>query len=660
MKSDDKKSTPITDLVDKRYRGFSARELAKAPVDTLKGVSPTDARKLLEALRIHTIEDLASSPFVQAAQSIRDAAESAPVAFSASAAEMPLEARAEAVPEGDTASFLSSARYGYDFVVATTQQSINATMKEYLDVVGQPEVIQCWLMDDNGNPQAIDYNDLLKQSGNVDPFSIPDNAGADDSRVKALSDLGFWYGFKASVGNPPGYAPDAIPDIVTLGTDTSAVRFSMMCSEFRVVQAKYGRRGIMGWLNRSQPDGNAWIFRSDVDMRLTQYGGTNFSQLPQPVQDAIKNLGGDAFSIEQLLFDLQNARLSTIPTIDGLVAGDPALVALQTSFLGAYFGTLRKTGEPVLGYTVKRRDAINTSSLKLTDLNFNVNPYVGTNGQPIAQPTDEQRNLATLNYLCAANAHELPPATKFAWNWVDTSQSRDIDGVAAINRNALRDWLEPRITPAIRQYCFEPYARTTSNFFTTHFEASVMHGLGSPTVTKPDSGATVLQYTYSQSAYDEAGANGSLARLKIAVTVSANVQFQGNQITITQRLTIYTMVRNLATEASGNAVDKTVVNTYTLSVDQRGRLAVTPQNSANDVGETPSANGFLNFWANVNDFSTMVADAAKQCASLNMGDIPVNAVQDFVFPGAKTFTYKNVQFSDNQDLISHITYVSPS
>jgi hypothetical protein len=37
----------------------------------------------------------------------------------------------------------------------------------------------------------------------------------------------------------------------------------------------------------------------------------------------------------------------------------------------------------------------------------------------------------------------------------------------------------------------------------------------------------------------------------------------------------------------------------------------------------------------------------------------LNSSSSWVFPGGKTFAFKNVQFSDNKDLVCEITYVDP-
>lgn len=61
-------------LVVNAYHGRSASDLAGAPVDAIAGVSASDAEKLRDAFRIETVEELASSPLVRAAQAIAEAA----------------------------------------------------------------------------------------------------------------------------------------------------------------------------------------------------------------------------------------------------------------------------------------------------------------------------------------------------------------------------------------------------------------------------------------------------------------------------------------------------------------------------------------------------------------------------------------------------------
>jgi hypothetical protein len=60
----------LADLVDKAYASKSAADLAAAPLEALKGISPTKAAALTQALGVHTVGEFAANKYVQAAQAI--------------------------------------------------------------------------------------------------------------------------------------------------------------------------------------------------------------------------------------------------------------------------------------------------------------------------------------------------------------------------------------------------------------------------------------------------------------------------------------------------------------------------------------------------------------------------------------------------------------
>src|SRR5437763_634507 len=207
-------------------------------------------------------------------------------------------------------SFLSSPQFGYDFVVSTTQASINAEMKRFLATLPEPAVTSCYIADSHGNPSEVAYADLVKAAYGSDPLAV---------------------------------------------------------------------------------------------------------------QAEIQNLGGQAFSVQQLLFDLSNAALESVPTITGLPPGSKVLPVLQQYFLGAYFTQMQKAKVPLLGCFITQGNAP-AATLTLTSLNLEVCPFVGPNGLPVQQPTPDQQNLATLNYLCAADGDSLPAPVPFGWNWIDAPE----------------------------------------------------------------------------------------------------------------------------------------------------------------------------------------------------------------------------------------------
>ncbi len=60
----------INKALDKAYEGKSLKEIARAPVSALQGVSQGDAVKLKEAFGVDTVRELANLKYVRWAQAI--------------------------------------------------------------------------------------------------------------------------------------------------------------------------------------------------------------------------------------------------------------------------------------------------------------------------------------------------------------------------------------------------------------------------------------------------------------------------------------------------------------------------------------------------------------------------------------------------------------
>lgn len=563
---------------------------------------------------------------------------------------------------GYSQSNLSAPSYGYDFVVATTQESINATMKLFLSGATEPVVNICYVADAQGNPQQIDYDTLKANAQGSDPFAVPNGADPNsDQDLKNLIGARFMVGFRAQIGLPPGYAPTDIPDIVTLGADTSAVTFNLMCSEFIVVQLTPGSGyAPPSWMNMSQPSGDAWLFTSKVDLRLFPTDQSAYDKLPPAVQQQIQALGADAFSVQQLLFDLDNAALESVPVMSGVTPGTTLYTVLQTDFLGAYFAKMKADGSPLLGCTISQA-ASDASTLQLTSLDLQVSPLLNSDGSGIPNPTPAQQQLATLNYLCEADNDPPIPARAFGWNWVDPGDAGQ--GVLAINRNTFAYYFSGQLTPLVSTNCYAPWTRVwLSGFLDTDVNFSWnMTPNQTPTVTFPASGPTVLQLHWDGYYEDQAGLNGDMGHLTLSTSMDASVQFTGNTIVITQHLVVYLYAKLLATSGEGNVIDKTYTDVYTLGVDGNGKLTCSaPQSSEVDNSQNPSSNPFLNFFADIQSIIDSVNSWLQNYVATNLTDIPVSAVQSFVFPGGQTFVVSNPQFSGNQDVTATLTYADPT
>lgn len=568
-------------------------------------------------------------------------------------------------------SFLSSPKYGYDFVVATTQASINSGMKEYLATVDQPATVLCFLANPDGQPTTqITLEELKARTGGIDPFEIPPGTPYSDPRITTLTRNMFLVALKLRVGLPPGVMPKNLPLIVELGSSANNVGFNLFCSDFQIVMntPPSGFGGSGNWDVWSQPPGNPWYFRTTVNLVYKDLDKTlntpYFNSHPQEKAALIaqlRNLGSGAFSLQQLLFELDNAVTQSVPTIQGMDAGSTAAYILTKSFVNLYFGAMRQHGEPLLAVHAVA-NAPDGSSLRLTGMEREVNQFVDGNGVVVANPSPDQKAATTLCYLCAANNNPLPGAAGFNFNWVDPSDAATQSGVIAINRNTLANFYKDKLMQHMRPQCLRTW--TTVKVWpggTAEYNAMVYPGNTPTEAVISDSGADVLTVSYSSNsdANDKAGL--TYGELDLHSSMTCKVNFSGNRIKITQNLKLWMKAQWDLTHIDGNIVDHTLIDSYALTVAQNGQLQATLLESTPvDDSKTPSLDAFSNFFVDLNSIVDFVKKRVSDLVSLKLTDFPANSVQSFVFPGGRVFTYKDAAFSDNQDLITAITYVKPN
>jgi hypothetical protein len=559
-----------------------------------------------------------------------------------------------------TQSNLSSPNYNYPVVAAATQQSINSTMKTYLSTLSQPLARVCFIADASGNPELISYENLLMLARQSDPFTVPPDANPNTNQdLLNLKAARFMAGFKARIGIPAGLKPVEIPDIVTLRHKQLEVTFRLMCAEFTIVNLRPGGGyDPATWTSLSQPLGAPWLFESNVEIAEIEVGSDHYNTLPPDVQKAISKLPAGTFGVQQLLFDLDNAILRSVPDIKGVDRGSLLDTLLRQYFLGAYFSEMQELGQPILGCTITRTGD-DHSTLDVTNVQLQLGPHVDAYGSITPMPTPEQQARSTLNYVCSiGDQGRLPLDYHLRWNWIEPGDG--VDGVVAINRSVFTQYIFQQLLPIARRSCFKPYVRVWYEFPATVWYQWSNQPYQMPVCTFPESGPSVLKMSWRESASDQAGLDGALGRMVLESIYDCDVQFVGNTIVVTQNLKIYVYVRFLATPGEGYVVDKTVVNTFYLGVDSQGNLTSTVTSTVTDTGKVPDVNGFLAFWADVKPLAEAVKRWASALANVSLKDLPLSVVRSFIFPGGNTFVFKDVLFSNYQDLVSQVVYADPS
>ncbi|KAI1823536.1 hypothetical protein F4861DRAFT_549638 [Xylaria intraflava] len=570
-------------------------------------------------------------------------------------------------------SYLSSQKYGYDFVVATTQASINSGLLTFLAEGGQPVVYLCFLVDpQTGNPnKQVSLEELIESTNGVNPFDIPAGTPYDDPRIAPCTTALFNVGIKMQIGLPPGVLPKNLPPMVTLGSSAYSVGVNLYCSQFTVIQnsppSGWGSPGT--WNVWSQPSGTPWYITSKVNLVMAdlnkQLDTPYFNNHPderEALKRQLENLSGTAFSLQQLLFDLDNAALQDLPQIGGIPSDSNAAYVLTRSWTSIYSTTAKERGWPLLAVTATVQTP-DPSQLQMTAFERQVSQLKDPNGAVIQNPTTEQKNVTTLDYLCAANDHVLPGTASFSWNWMLPTQVDQQSGVMAINRNALAAFFLPQILPTARAGMIKiiPTAEANALSVAGTITLKLISGQDPTKTTITETGENVLRIEYLSDEVSEDWAGASYCGVVVKSNYTCEVGFKDTAITVTQHVVIYMWVGFDNTSQDLNVYDVTRTDTYALSISQTGGLKIVQTGtSTRDDSQSPSAGGFIDFFTGIDTIINQIKDKLHEIQITQLHEIPFDELKDFIFPGSKVFTYKSVDFSDHQDLVCDITYVDPS
>ena len=570
---------------------------------------------------------------------------------------------------------------GYDYVVAVTQESINVTMADYLSTLGEDphnKPIYLIYVRDRMQPQAtpkLTSYDEFKALANADPFDIPleGRTEEEEEAVMRLFKLGFVTGIKARLGKPPH---EETPDTVKLNSYASKVTFQLLCSEFRFVRADFDpfqlRVTFTG--DAQELHDEPWIVRANVDLRLRTLEGEDeakFARLSPEVKRRVKSFDSNVYGVQQLLFNLTQATLHS--SVEFVHRTDFVDDIIRRYFVEHYFAEMQRLGEPILGSAVLKlattKTSVPTPTMTLTDMDISVTPYkVVENTDPM--PTEEERpRLSTLNYLCAADNNHLPTTNPaITWNWVPTvNHIKNHDGVISINRNTLANHFRKNLETYVRTQMFKPKVTVSvkktaigTPLVDAVYKLSLDPGQ-QPNITTPATGPTVLKFDYGAESFDHAGSNGSLGSLRVATYYSCEVTFQDTRIYVKQEKYVNVRISKFLDDQGGNVVAVALTEVYDLAVDQWGRLVSERREYLDPTRETEiqRAHAFFDTFSKINHIITQITNTAQTTVGTKVPTVPVEIVRDYVFPGGNVFTFKDVAFSQYQDLMLYITYVNP-
>lgn len=575
---------------------------------------------------------------------------------------------------GASQSDLSSKQYGYDMVVAVTQKSVNATMEEWLSKVNYDPVIVGYKY----NPEASDPNNpyypISDWKGFVDglgfdPFDVPDGTKESDPKIKKLMQEYFAFAFKAQIGLPDFPLSD-IPPVISFDKEGSYVTYNMVNKQFQVIGIQSPPYGERYWLNANQADGSeVWDFQFTVDMDLREDDINNhFHDLPPETQKIIKNLGENMFSVQQLFLDLNTAALTNSYTIKGLDPTSVTYTMLCNVFFKEYFKDLVADGGVLLGFTVKASQPFpDNVSLIPTDLNFEVSAY--KDGSTATTDYDAY----TLNYLIMSDGHTMPAPVPFTWNWVEKGDLSKKAGVMAVNRGSFMSFLSDKLSPLLGDLARSVDCSFDVNCIKASISTSIKHNTAAQKFKTCGDGSKLLTYSYSNSDKSSdsqyCGVYENWGNWQIDYTSSCSVSVSGTVITVEADVNAHCHLNVEGGVTSGNWAKYTITTTYTVGVSSSGVLVVTQNDpTVQDKSEKPNPG----FWSKlisagqidncVNDIKNYLKPLLQGFATGFENDIALvlNGSGGWTFPGGQTYAFTSVEFSDYQDLVADLLYITPT
>ncbi|KAL8871189.1 MAG: hypothetical protein Q9174_002930 [Haloplaca sp. 1 TL-2023] len=260
------------------------------------------------------------------------------------------------------------------------------------------------------------------------------------------------------------------------------------------------------------------------------------------------------------------------------------------------------------------------ATLVPTDLKIQVQPLLDQAGKPYPSHNKEQQDLATLNYLCSC------------------FEAKQFHGIVSINRNTFAIYIRDQLRPRIPSNCLISRARITLDEVTKTVSVGVSPG-GVAAGTIPPTGAIVLSLHYGNMN------RPMISRCHSKTTTLSSRSTSGSGCGCgSQQITV-----------KGNIVDKILKGTYQFGVDGYGKVVVSRQSDLmiNRL-EKLEANAFANLFTGINDVVKMIERLSF--ANTAFQSFSISVVQDFVFPGGRTFAFKQTGFLKYRDSVAAITY----
>ncbi|MYM42140.1 hypothetical protein [Duganella qianjiadongensis] len=561
---------------------------------------------------------------------------------------------------------------GYNLACAVTQDAINHTMGTYYENLNG-KIDYYIVIDITTGTTSQMTSAQFASICSVDPKSIPDTTNftletattsLDDNQKALLSlyEAGFQYGIQAVTGINSTWTK--VPEIVELSVQGTMVTYNMYFASINVmeVQEKYGK---VTMVNSTQAVDTPWIFSWLVNFDLAS---------PAPGSEGVP-IPEESFSIQQLYLLLNTLIDGVYPSISGV---SPECTTFVTGLIDSYVKSI-PAGQSTISYIQQPTGSVAPGTLALTCLNYEVSP------------NSSDRGLSVLNYLCMSDNNTPPTSTNYpTWQWVTSDET--CSGVMAIERLTFTNYLiaafnqgfgglsiQTSCSQDIKDKAFDCSCKFNFSYQSAPDPATWIAADG----TSKNVIATASyshyssnnQYDYSLNCSGICGSASSYWNYSLNGTLTCinNVDSAGiydGTTTVSLALTIVSPAHAHLEGANSNAnvVDIAASLDYIISVNEQGQLLVTNKNYVltNNSQSLNSINvgacGGTESFGDVNNMNknlqTILINALNSYE--NVVYEALSSSMTWFFPGASSFKFNNVEFSEFGDLTVQISYLDPT
>lgn len=177
-------------------------------------------------------------------------------------------------------------------------------------------------------------------------------------------------------------------------------------------------------------------------------------------------------------------------------------------------------------------------------------------------------------------------------------------------------------------------------------------------VTRPSAPSSeVIKLYWYKDDYDCGGLDGALGSLKFINEYAATVKFEGKTIKVHIDGRIHLDLKIGQTWNTGDVSRQVYDDTYTLNVNSEGKIVIESTSNKQNLSQDDKVNWLSDLFTDANAWFSYLK--SRTFTSRQFQNFPISSIRDFIFPGGRDFTFKELHFSDNQDLICEITYTDP-